>query len=126
MEASDAGRKRARDEAEPQGSDEACVAALPPPAAADAPAEAPAASEAAGAQAGVAAMAVDAPPAAAAAPAAKGKGRAPKAKQQAEAWGDKLAAAHAVFLSEKTSRRMYRLCVPLGAGVPLSARAQQC
>jgi hypothetical protein len=86
-----------------------------PPGAEDTPSKLPPpASAAAGADADVAAMALDAPAGEAAPAGAKGraKGGAKAKPAAASEWGDKLEAAHRVFLEEKTSRRMYRLCAP--------------
>ena len=113
MEAAKGRAKRAREAATPPcgGGSPAAPEVVTPPGAAETPSKAPPpASDAAGADAGVDAMAVDAPAAPAAG--AKGKARAaPKKQPAAGEWGDKLAAAHRVFMEQKTSRRMYRLCV---------------
>lgn len=86
----------------------------PPAAETETPSKAPPpAGDASAAADGAAPMAVDAPAAEEAPKGAKGKPRAaPKKAAPAGEWGDKLAAAHRVFLEEKASRRMYRLCAP--------------
>ena len=117
MEAAAGRPKRAREAGSPPCDGlPAAPEVTTPPGAEETPSKLPPpASAAAGVDAGVAAIAVDVP-AGESAPAGKGKAKgATKAKPAAASeWGDKLAAAHRVFLEEKTSRRMYRLCAPAG------------
>ena len=116
MEAAGGRPKRAREDGSPPCDGlPAAPEVTTPPGAEDTPSKLPPpASAAAGADANAAAMAVDAPAGEAAPAGAKGRGKgAAKTKPAAASeWGDKLEAAHRVFLEEKTSRRMYRLCVP--------------